>query len=70
VTTPPLPDGGGTHMITLGAFLAPMSPGKHTIRIGRGLYGDLLSTTYDFNRLTSDFSYPVTVLPRPPRKHG
>jgi probable HAF family extracellular repeat protein len=31
VQTPALPDGGGTHIITVGAFLTPLSPGRHTI---------------------------------------
>jgi len=65
VKTPPLLDGGGTHMITLGAFLRPLPPGTHTITIRGGLYGDLLPPTYDITYLTSDFTYQVTV--RPPR---
>jgi hypothetical protein len=31
VTTPPLPDGGGTHYIVPAAFLGPLSPGIHTV---------------------------------------
>jgi hypothetical protein len=31
VTTPPLPDGGGRHYITVAAFLSPMSKGHHTV---------------------------------------
>src|SRR5262249_47685276 len=27
VQTPPLPDGGGSHLISVGAFLTPLSPG-------------------------------------------
>src|SRR5262249_59041628 len=33
VHTPPLPDGGGSHIITVGAFLTPLSPGVHTVTI-------------------------------------
>jgi hypothetical protein len=33
VTTPPLPDGGGTHYIAAAAVLGPLSPGVHTVVI-------------------------------------
>jgi hypothetical protein len=33
VTTQPLPDGGGTHIIFLAVFLTPMSVGLHTVSI-------------------------------------
>jgi hypothetical protein len=33
VTTPPLPDGGGTHYIVPAAVLGPLSPGNHTVVI-------------------------------------
>jgi hypothetical protein len=38
VTTPPLPDGGGTHMITLGAFLHPLRPETYTVRVNGGFF--------------------------------
>jgi hypothetical protein len=38
VTTPPLPDGGGPHMITLGAFLHPLGPGTHTVTVNGGFF--------------------------------
>lgn len=63
VKTPPLLDGDGTHMITLGAFLGPLSPGSHIVSIRGGLYGDLLSSTYDIGFLSEDFTYRVTVGP-------
>ncbi|HWE92753.1 MAG TPA: hypothetical protein VG269_02160 [Tepidisphaeraceae bacterium] len=34
VTTPSLPDGGGTHYIVSGVFLAPLPPGTHTVGVG------------------------------------
>jgi hypothetical protein len=51
VTTTPLLDVGpggvaGTHMITLGAFLTPLSRGTHTIEISGGLFGGLIADTY------------------------
>jgi hypothetical protein len=36
VETEPLLDGGGTHMITIGAFVSPMAPSPHTVRITGG----------------------------------
>ena len=33
VTTPPLPDGGGTHYIVPAAVLGPLSPGVHIVVI-------------------------------------
>ena len=39
VTTAPRPDGKGTHMITLGAFMEPLMPGKHIVSISGGVFG-------------------------------
>jgi hypothetical protein len=61
VTTPPLPDGGGTHMITLGVFLHPLSPGTHTVTISGGLFGDAELPTYGIAYLASEFTYTVIV---------
>jgi hypothetical protein len=61
VTTPPLPDGGGTHMITLGVFLHPLSPGTHTVTISGGLFGAALADTYGIAFLSSEFTYTVIV---------
>jgi hypothetical protein len=61
VTTPPLPDGGGTHMITLGAFLHPLTPGTHTVTVSGGLFGDALLSTYGFAFSVSEFTYTVIV---------
>jgi hypothetical protein len=60
VTTAPLPDGGGTHAITLGAFLSPLTPGTHTVTIGGGIFGALVPTIgVDFLRIS--FTYQITV---------
>jgi hypothetical protein len=45
VTTAPLPDGGGTHILTVGAFLSPLSPGQYTVSISGGAFGAGISTT-------------------------
>jgi hypothetical protein len=61
VTTPPLLDGGGTHMLMLGAFVHPLPPGTHTISIAGGVFGDLLEPTYGISFLTEADTYTVTV---------
>ena len=61
VTTPPLLDGGGTHIVTIGAFLAPMKPGQHTVRITGGYFGQAITDTYGIGFIALDFTYRVTV---------
>lgn len=46
VTTDPLPDGGGTHYLTLAAFLAPLAPGDHSVSIGGTFDGDAVIQVY------------------------
>src|SRR5205807_1827494 len=46
VLTPALPDGGGTHLIQVGAFLSPLSRGTHTVTIRTTLDGDALVALY------------------------
>ena len=55
--TQPLPD-GGTHIITLGVFLQPLSPGTHTVSINITLSGELIGGSVSFGD-----SYTVTVSP-------
>ena len=40
VLTAPLLDGGGTHFISIGAFLTPLSVGKHTVSFKATFAGD------------------------------
>jgi hypothetical protein len=61
VTTPPLLDGGGTHFLTIGAFLAPMTPGTHVIRIRGGYFGRGIKATYGFDFIWEDFTYLIHV---------
>ncbi len=63
VETPPLLDGGGTHIITLGTFLSPMSIGTHTVTIRGGYYGDLVIGTYGLAYIAEDLTYVVRVVP-------
>ena len=63
VTTPPLPDGRGTHMITLGAFLHPLTRGTHTVTVSGGLFGSAIPnlTQNVFAFFVSEFTYTVIV---------
>jgi hypothetical protein len=63
VTTAPLPDGGGTHILTAGAFLSPLSPGQHTVSIRGGAFGAEILTTTGLAFIDEDISYTVTVQP-------
>jgi hypothetical protein len=61
-STPPLLDGGGTHMLILGVFLTPLTLGEHTIRIHGELTGAAVIKAYG-GPFTEDISYSVTVVP-------
>ena len=62
VNTPPLPDGGGTHIITLGAFVAPMTRGAHTVTLTGGLFGALIPANFGGAcSLSIDYHYTVNV---------
>ena len=63
ITTAPLQDGGGTHIITLGAFVHPLAPGSHTIAISGGVFGSEIPQAYPFSFLEQDITYTVTVRP-------
>jgi hypothetical protein len=60
ITTPPLQDGGGTHIITIGVFLTPLSPGSHSVSIKARVDGALIPAT-GFNFIEGDFTYTVKV---------
>jgi hypothetical protein len=60
VTTPPLFDGGGTHIIQFGVFLSPLSPGHHTVTITGDFTGTGFAQLFGFIQLSS-FSYTVDV---------
>jgi probable HAF family extracellular repeat protein len=62
VSTPPLLDGGGSHIITVGAFLTPLSPGTHTVTIS-GVFAGLLfqqATTLSFQQFQLTYTVKVT----------
>jgi hypothetical protein len=60
-TSPPLQDGGGTHLIQLGVFLTPLTPGAHTVTIVGQVASSALFSTYGFNCLQQDDTYAVKV---------
>jgi hypothetical protein len=61
--TAPLPDGGGTHMIFLGAYLHPLSVGTHTVEIKGALAGKAILSATGGNFLAEDITYTVQVVP-------
>lgn len=57
VKTPPLPDGGGTHYLTVAVFLTPFTKGTHTVTIRGKFTGTALGgETFEFKD-----TYTVTV---------
>jgi len=63
VQTPPLLDGGGTHIITVGAFLTPLTPGTHTVTIAGEFSGTLVQQATDLAFQQFSLTYTVTVTP-------
>jgi hypothetical protein len=65
VAAPPSPF-GDFQMVTIGAFLTPMTPGQHTVRITGGYYGPGINEAYEpvgfpLGFIAEDFTYQVTV---------
>jgi hypothetical protein len=63
IETAPLQDGGGTHILTLGVFLSPMSVGTHSVTIRGGYYGALIDSTIGVPFYAEEFTYTVKVAP-------
>jgi hypothetical protein len=61
VPTKPLPDGGGTHMIVLGAFLRLLGPGEHTVTITGGVFGQAVQAATGLTFVREHETYRVTV---------
>jgi hypothetical protein len=60
ISTQPLPDGGGTHVITMGVFLTPFKKGTHTVSISTRFDGAFIPQA-GFNFIHGEFTYEVTV---------
>jgi hypothetical protein len=59
----PVPVAGEeTKVITLGAFVAPLGAGTHTVQIRGGVFGDLVDDTYGISFIQEDFTYTVQVV--------
>jgi hypothetical protein len=56
VTTAPLQDGRGTHIITIGIFLTPLTKGNHTVVVTEIAVGELITSPF-----TGQFTYSVIV---------
>jgi len=61
-STSPLLDGGGSHLIALGAFVRALPPGTHTVTIRGEVASAALLSTYGFGCDREDFTYVVKVL--------
>jgi hypothetical protein len=61
ITTQPLQDGGGTHIITIGVFLTPLNKGSHTVSISTRLDGAAILPALSINFLEGEFTYSVIV---------
>jgi hypothetical protein len=59
VDTDILPDGGGTHLILVGAFLTPLSKGTHTVTIRYALDCDAFVAV---NKGPFSIEIPYTVI--------
>ena len=62
-TTAPLQDGGGTHIITIGAFITPLSVGTHTVEIKGELAGQAVRDLTGGLAQGEDITYTVQVVP-------
>ena len=60
----PLPNRSGTHIIVLGAFVAPMAVGDHEV-IGRVYQsGDAAHSDFNGKNILAEFTYTVHVVPQ------
>jgi hypothetical protein len=63
IETPPLNDGGGTHIITVGVFLPPLPVGTHTVSFSLQVTGDLINQGFGLSAFGGEFTYTVHVVP-------
>lgn len=61
--TPPLNNGGGTHIITVGVFLPPLPVGTHTVSFSLQLTGDVITQVFGLSAIAGEFTYTVNVMP-------
>jgi hypothetical protein len=63
IETPPLNNGGGTHIITVGVFLPPLPVGTRTVSFSLQLTGDLITQALGLSAFGGEFTYTVNVVP-------
>uniref|UniRef100_Q021H0 Uncharacterized protein n=1 Tax=Solibacter usitatus (strain Ellin6076) TaxID=234267 RepID=Q021H0_SOLUE len=63
VVTPPLSDGGGTHIIQLGVFLTPMTAGTHLVTIQGEIASNSVLLATGLSCIDEKFTYTVQVVP-------
>lgn len=63
VKVPYLLDGDGTHVIQLGVFLTPLSPGRHTVTISGRFAGSAFAAASGLAYLAFTGTYTVIVTP-------
>ncbi len=56
-------EGSGTRLITLGAFVGPLSVGTHTVTVNGGIYGAAVDKTHGVSFIEEHLNYTVTVVP-------
>lgn len=61
VGTAPMP-GGGSHVVALGVFVGPLTPGTHTIVVRTGFFGDAFAAATGLAFLRAEFTYVVHVV--------
>ena len=56
-------DGGEDQIVTLGAFIGPLSPGSHTIVVRGMVDGDAVAEAHGISYIDFEFTYNVEVQP-------
>ena len=56
-------EGSGTQILTLGAFVGPLSVGTHTVIVNGGIYGDAVNEVHGVSFIEERITYIVTVAP-------
>lgn len=59
----PFPAGDGSHIITLAAFVGPLSPGTHTVVVRGGVFGPAAEATHGVTYIHETLTYTVHVVP-------
>lgn len=55
-------EGSGTQILTLGAFVAPLSVGTHTVTVNGGIYGEGVDEVHGVSFIEEHLIYTVTIV--------